>query len=192
MSGKPASGPLVLIITGAPASGKSTLGPRVASALALPYLSKDLFKESLFETLGVADRAWSQRLGIASIQLLYKSTAALLEAGQSVAVESNFHVRLSPPVFQGFAKRYGCYFIRVGASPQVPRWSSASSNGFLSGERHPGHADAETLAEWRTALLDQRWDALDLPGPVLTVNTEGSVDVEALVARLVELNHGLH
>jgi predicted kinase len=182
--------PLVLIITGAPASGKSTLGPRLASALGLPYLSKDLFKESLFETLGVADRAWSQRLGIASIQLLFKSTAALLEAGQSVAVESNFYTRLSTPEFQGLAERYGCRFIQVVCTASGPTLVERFARRVVSGERHPGHADAETLAEWRTVLLEQHWDAVDLPGPVLTVNTEGDVDVEALVTRLQVLNRG--
>jgi predicted kinase len=190
MSKDATSGPLVLIITGAPASGKSTLGPRLASALGLPYLSKDLFKESLFETLGVADRAWSQRLGVASIQLLFKSTAALLEAGQSLAVESNFQTRLSTPEFQGFAERFGCRFIQVVCTASGPTLVERFERRVVSGERHPGHADAETLAEWRTALLAQHWEALDLPGPVLTVNTEGTVDVEALVGRLRVLKRG--
>ena len=128
--------PLVLIVTGAPASGKSTLGPHLARALALPYLSKDLFKESLFETLGIADRAWSQRLGIASIELLFKLTAALLEAGQSVAVESNFHPRLSPPEFLRFAERYGCRFIQVVCTASGPTLVERFEQRVLSSARH--------------------------------------------------------
>ena len=37
----------------------------------MPYLSKDLFKETLFDTLGWDDRGWSQQLGSASMALLF-------------------------------------------------------------------------------------------------------------------------
>ena len=84
--------PFVLIITGAPASGKTTLGRQLAASLHLPFLSKDLFKESLFDSLGWQDRDWSRRLGGASMALLFRVRGALLEADQSVALESNFYV----------------------------------------------------------------------------------------------------
>jgi hypothetical protein len=64
--------PLVLIVTGAPASGKTTLGRQLANALGLPYFSKDLFKESLFDSLGWQDRAWSQRVGGASTAVPFR------------------------------------------------------------------------------------------------------------------------
>jgi len=64
--------PLVLIVTGPPASGKTTIGRPLARALALTFLSKDLFKESLFDSLGGSDREWSRRIGLASTQLLFR------------------------------------------------------------------------------------------------------------------------
>jgi hypothetical protein len=85
------SAPLVLIVTGAPASGKTILGRQLAAALGLPYFSKDLFKESLFDSLGWQDRAWSQRSGGASMDLLFRAAEVLLEAGQPVALECNFY-----------------------------------------------------------------------------------------------------
>jgi predicted kinase len=108
-----ASRPLVLIVTGGPASGKSTLGPDLARGLGLPYLSKDRFKEALFDTLRYSDRAWSQRLGAASMRLLFDTIAALLEVGQSVAVESNFRPGMSAPEFRSLADRYRCRFVQV-------------------------------------------------------------------------------
>ena len=80
----------MLIVTGPPASGKTTIGRPLARALALPFLSKDLFKESLFDSLGGSDREWSRRIGLASTQLLFRCAEALLEAGHSCALESNF------------------------------------------------------------------------------------------------------
>src|ERR1051325_5707184 len=85
--------PLVLIITGPPASGKTTIGRPLASALGLPFLSKDVFKESLFNSLGSKDRDWSRQVGLASTRLLFRCAEALLEAGHSCALESNFYAQ---------------------------------------------------------------------------------------------------
>ncbi len=82
--------PLVLIITGAPASGKSTLGRQLAQA---------------------------RRLGGASMELLFRTAAALLEAGQSVALESNFYAEWDTPQLRVLGERFGCQFAQV-----VCRW----------------------------------------------------------------------
>jgi adenylylsulfate kinase-like enzyme len=44
---RPLAEPVVLIITGPPASGKSTLRRKLARKLGLPFLGKDVFKEIL-------------------------------------------------------------------------------------------------------------------------------------------------
>jgi predicted kinase len=97
---------LCLIITGAPASGQTTVGRQLARALGNPYLSKDLLKETLFDTLGWSDRDWSRRLGGASIALLLRSAEALLEVGQSIALESNSSAKRS---FHCRAARRDCH-----------------------------------------------------------------------------------
>ena len=43
---------LLIIINGAPCTGKTTLGRKLAKQLCLPFLSKDGIKEVLFDTLG--------------------------------------------------------------------------------------------------------------------------------------------
>ena len=72
--------PVALVITGPPASGKTTVGRQLAARLQIPFLGKDLFKETLFDSLGWQDRDWSRRLGGASMALLFRVAAALLNA----------------------------------------------------------------------------------------------------------------
>src|SRR2546421_10477549 len=91
--------PLVVIVTGPPCTGKTTLGRRLARELALPFLGKDLIKESLFDTLGVGDREWSKKLGRATVELLFVLMESELAAGRSFLVESNFSSELATPRF---------------------------------------------------------------------------------------------
>lgn len=72
---------------------------------------EDLFKESLFDSLGWRDRDWSRRLGGASMALLFRSAEALLEAGQLVALESNFYPAWDTPQLRALGERHACRFV---------------------------------------------------------------------------------
>ncbi len=96
------SAPALVIVSGAPASGKSSLARRLAHDLRLPLLSKDELKECLADALGApADVAGSTRLGTAAHGFLYRVAEALLAAGCRVIVESNFRRGLSEPELRG-------------------------------------------------------------------------------------------
>ncbi len=166
------SRPLVLIITGPPASGKSTLGRGLAPRLGLPFISKDLFKETLFDELGWSDREWSRRLGGASIALLFRSAAALLEAGQSVALESNFYSEWDTPPLRQLGEKFACRFVQIVCTASGPTLVERYKRRIVTRERHPGHTESEPLEETLSRLLNGHWDALDLDGPVIHVDTE--------------------
>ncbi|MBE8523062.1 AAA family ATPase [Amycolatopsis sp. H6(2020)] len=54
------STPAVIVVSGPPAVGKSTLARELATRLTLPLLSRDAIKEALFDTLGYGDRLQSK------------------------------------------------------------------------------------------------------------------------------------
>ena len=56
----------VVLVTGIPGAGTTTVSRALSKALMLPLLSKDAIKESLFDELGVKDREWSLQLGAAA------------------------------------------------------------------------------------------------------------------------------
>ena len=59
-----------VIVSGPPASGKSTLAPALAAALDLPLLAKDVVKDALVDVLGAPDLPRSRELGRAAVQVL--------------------------------------------------------------------------------------------------------------------------
>ena len=174
--------PTVIIITGPPASGKTTLVRELGRRLHLPLLSKDLFKETLFDQLGWSDREWSRRLGIASMALLFRSAGALLEAGQSALLESNFYAAVDTGPLLELADVSGCRYIQVVCSASAATLEQRYRQRSLTGERHPGHTQSESLDETVSRLLTGRWDALDLPGPVIAVDTDAEVDMNNIVS----------
>ncbi|MGC2460019.1 MAG: hypothetical protein WA446_03440 [Steroidobacteraceae bacterium] len=70
--------PRLLLITGAPASGKTRLARDLGTRYGCGIGSKDEIKETLFEVLGTGDAAWSRRLSDASFALLFNFAPQLL------------------------------------------------------------------------------------------------------------------
>ena len=73
--------PTIVIVTGKPASGKSTLAKRLSQELHMPLVGKDSIREQLFDRLGWKDRQWAQELGKASIDMMFYFAWAELKWG---------------------------------------------------------------------------------------------------------------
>ena len=82
--------PTLILISGAPGTGKTYLARRLGEALPIVVLEKDVIKETLFDSVGEGDREWSKKLGGSTFALLRMLVESHLEAGQSVVVESTF------------------------------------------------------------------------------------------------------
>jgi hypothetical protein len=56
------------IVSGLPASGKSTVARQLATSLSLPLIDKDELLELIFERRGVGDAGWRKQLSSAADQ----------------------------------------------------------------------------------------------------------------------------
>jgi len=162
--------PVFVIVSGPPASGKSTLAPQVAALLGLPLIAKDTIKDALMGVLEVSDVDASRRLGRASVR------AMLAVAAQSpigAVIESNFYRSLARAELDALPGRVIELFCRC--SPDVA-WDRYRSRART---RHAGHFDHD-----RTR--DELWNdevAEPVAGgwPLLEVDTNTPVDVTAVL-----------
>jgi len=79
----------LLIITGMPGTGKTTLARDLARRHGLPLICKDTIKESVLDVL-VPDAARSREMSNISFAIMFALTRELLSLGGSLILEGNF------------------------------------------------------------------------------------------------------
>lgn len=178
--------PWLIVVTGRPAAGKTTLANRLGRALSLPVFSKDRLKEVLFDQLGWQDREWSKKLGAASAELLYECAAVQLEAGRSLILENAFHPEWATPKLLDLKHRYQTGTLEILCHCEAEVLFTRFRERATSGTRHQGHVDLQTLDEFRQLLQENRPVALNLGGSVLDVDTNDftTLDDEAIIAQV--------
>ncbi len=187
------SEPVIVIISGPPCVGKTTLGKRLAVQLHLPFLYKDGVKERLFDRLGWGSLDWSKLLSLASYDMLFYFLESLLEVGLSSLVEANFKAEEASPKFLELKERYPYipFQIQCYAEGQVllERFRARA----LSADRHPGHLDAQNEDHLRQLLLKGKHEPMMIGGPIFEIDMTdpAAIDYAGLLTAL-QKKTGLH
>ena len=168
---------LLIIVSGPPGAGKTALAKRIAKELCLPLLARDDIKELLFDTLGWSDRQWSKKLGLASWRVLYHLLEEMLKANQPLVLESNFRNELASGELSALQSKYRFETVQVLCKADGETLLKRFKQRAESGERHPGHVDRLNYDEFEAVLRQGDWDALEIDGRVVTVDT---TDFEAV------------
>lgn len=140
--------PNLILITGVPATGKTTLATALHKRLGFPVLSKDVFKESLFDSLGCTTRERSREIGRASMDLIFLQLRQLLSSKVSCIAEANFKPDEDNEKVAELIRATSCNVIQVYcmANPAV------AFERFLKRPRHPGHCDNQSADEFRAVI----------------------------------------
>ena len=180
--------PYFFVISGAPATGKTTLGYKLKEHYNLPFIYKDLIKESLFDTLGIMDREWSGKLGIASMVLIYKLLEENLSAKKSVIFESAFFGKQESAKMKVIIENYKAKPIEIHCSGTKETILARFMKREESVERHKGHHRKNVLPDLQKRLDENLYCKLDLNNKIIDIDTDdfSKIDFYGIIDKITE------
>lgn len=180
--------PILVVVTGPPGSGKTTVARQISTETRLPLITKDDFKVIFYEIFGWGGREPDRRASAAAYEVIYHIADVELSIGRSLIVEANFREEATKR-FLDIQDRHGfvAFQVRCTASREVliERLRERAAGGV----RHPGHADDSNLEHLDYLLASG--PQLPLGGTFVEVDTSNPADsrgeVEEVCRRLVTM-----
>jgi predicted kinase len=167
-----------VVVSGPPASGKTTLAVPLARALALPLLAKDAIKEALMDALSAEDLDRSRRLGQATYAVIFALARAHLDTGPGLVLESNFALGVSEDGLRPLVAGRPAVVVHCWAPADV----LVARYRARAGHRHPGHHDLMRLQGDLPWLEPPATEPPDLALPCLRVNTSEPWDLAGIAS----------
>ena len=164
---------LFVIVSGTPGSGKSTLARALASALGMPLIMKDTIKEALGDEFIVRSVEDSQRLGAATMRVLF----ALMADNEGGVFESTWYPAMAKPQLAELRSPIVEVFCEVPLDVAISRFEERSPS------RHAVHAEGER-ALTREGFAE-RAEPIDGGWPVVRLDTTQDVDADALAREVL-------
>lgn len=128
----------IIILTGMPASGKSTIAKEISKTFQLPILEKDAIKEELFDTIGFNCYAEKRKLDIAANAVLLRCLESLLKENIPVIIDNNFDTQSAERLTQ-LLKKYNSEGITLFMGGNADMFYQRYIKRDNDHRRHLGH-----------------------------------------------------
>ena len=175
--------PRLIVVTGMPGTGKTTLARLLARRFGMPLLCKDAIKEPLMDALGAGDVARSRRLSDASFAALFVVARELIDARQDLILEGNFRPCEHGETFRAFAPAHTAQILcQLDEAERLHRLAARRSDS----QRHQGHREDDP-----TVRADRTSDAfLELAGERHTFSALSESAASPILAALDAFRQG--
>lgn len=183
----PDSSPLLVLIGGAPGTGKTTLGQHLAQTLSIPLISRDMIRHIVLDAFDVQTWDQGKAYSIAIYNIFYGVIAQLLKVNTSVIADCNFYRGVSEDSIRPLIADTQAHAIllHLTTAPET------STRRFLERAHQPDRRrssfDFERIAQIQSGQFNvstSQYEQLELDVPTLIVDT--TIHYEPDMAIIVE------
>lgn len=153
------SPPALIVVSGPPGTGKTTLAHAIASTVGCPAICRDEIREGMVHA-GTPDRTMRR-----AYDAFFDTLGVLLRAGCTVVAEAAFQDRLWRPILSPLAGLATIRIVRCATDSALARARVASR--LAADPTRAAHDDREHLTRPR----DPHWTPIALDVPTLDVDT---------------------
>ena len=192
----------IIILQGGPATGKTTLGKKVAKEFQLPYFSKDNIKELIFDYIGLPTtpalfsdntsqntsddenegKLSGMKMDEASVAILFQLIEANIQVKKSCIIDCTFD-EIHSSTFKKLKSKYFFFPIQIYCYADLDALSQRYKERAETRERHPGHFDNLLLQSFLEDPSRYDLGPLDIEGAMFSINTtnHSSKDYDQLI-----------
>lgn len=161
--------PVLILVNGAAATGKTTISKAISARFSIPYYSKDDFRSLLIDVLGTGDIKWIKKLGHASAEVFRSIMEKSLSNGQSLIIDQVFFSEIISPFIRKLKVKYKFTVIQVFCmcNPDVAfeRYVRRSKSKL----RNKGFKEELRYQEVKQRLIS--WKPAEVGGRLITIDT---------------------
>ena len=147
--------PTLVVVSGPPGSGKTTLAHAIAQALPCPAICRDEIKEGMAHAQGPGFQGGpGDPLTRRTLPLFFEVVRVLIEAGVTVVAEAAFQDARWRPELEPLSEHAQLRIIRCHVDPAVS-FERAARRAANSQERVTTHGDStlgKEIADWERAV----------------------------------------
>ena len=166
---------VLVVVSGLPASGKTTVGRLLSERLSMPLIDKDAILEAMFDSLGCQDRDERSRLSRASDEVLY----TLAETSHAAVLVNWWDHDSSPTRLRSITSSLVEVFCDCPVEVAAAR--------FEARRRHPGHHDPDRSPEEIEKAVRRLGDSFRGPlrvGDLIRIDTNAPLDADSVTEQV--------